>query len=152
MEVIRRHSKQVDPSLAHVHRLLLLVDQQPSDQVRPDETVPRTRFRLDQRLDPEAAAELVSAYEAGLSSHKLARQYNLSKTSVLKLLREPGVDVRYQGLTPDQIEQAARLYVGGLSLAQVGTQLGADRTTIWLALKKRGVTMRSPNAPGRPRR
>jgi len=68
--------------------------------------------------------------------------YNLGKGTVLRLLREQGVQLRRQRMSPDEVEQAIQLYGHGLSIATVGAQLGYGDGTIWRALKRAGVTMR----------
>ena len=65
----------------------------------PQDPPPRVH-KLDQRLDPTAIAEIVASYEAGMSSVKLMRTYGLGKGSVLKLLREAGVQIRKPGPQP----------------------------------------------------
>ncbi|WP_218021184.1 MULTISPECIES: hypothetical protein [Nocardia] len=51
--------------------------------------------------------------------------------------------MRQQGLSEEQIDQAADLYEEGLTLKQVGAKLGADAGTVRLALIRRGVRMRA---------
>lgn len=111
-----------------------------------------TRFKLEQRLDPETVARLVADYEAGVPTTQLTSQYRLGKSSVLRLLAEAGVVMRKQPMTPEQIDKAVALYEGGLAHRQVAAQLGLDRTTVWQALKAHGVVFRSANEPGRRRR
>ena len=43
----------------------------------PSEPAPKTH-KLDQRLSPELIAELIAAYESGLPTNKLMKQFNLS--------------------------------------------------------------------------
>lgn len=57
-----------------------------------------------------------------------------------------GVSMRQQGLSEDQIDQAAELYEQGQTLKQVGPKLGVDAGTVRLALLRRGVLMREPVA------
>jgi DNA-directed RNA polymerase specialized sigma24 family protein len=52
------------------------------------------------------------------------------------------VSIRNQGLSDDQIAEAAQHYASGLSLAKIGARFGVDHGTVWRALKKRGVKMR----------
>lgn len=68
--------------------------------------------------------------------------YHLGKGTVLRLLREHGVQLRNQRMTAAEIEQAIQLYGQGLSLAAVGAKLGYDHGTIWRALKGAGVPRR----------
>ncbi len=68
--------------------------------------------------------------------------YNLGKGTVLRLLREHGVQLRRQRMTAAEIEQAIQLYQAGNSLVAVGAKLGYDHGTIWQALKRAGVPRR----------
>jgi hypothetical protein len=87
-------------------------------------------------------AEIVSRYEAGEPSTAIAASHELSKGSVIRLVREAGIPIRNQGLTNDQVAEAAPLYASGLSLAKIGVRLGVDHGTVWRQLRKRGVKMR----------
>lgn len=72
--------------------------------------------------------------------------YNLGKGTVLRLLREHGVQLRNQRITQDEVSQAIRLYGQGLSLVTVGEQLGYDARTIHRALRRSGVPRRDSHA------
>ncbi len=65
--------------------------QQPSPPTGP--------FKLSQRLTAETIEMIVTRYEAGEPSTSLMKAFNLSKGSVLKVLREAGVTMRNQGLS-----------------------------------------------------
>lgn len=106
---------------------------------------PPRRHKLDQRLNAEQLAEMVAAYEAGSHSAELSRSFGVGKTSVIKILREAGVKIRRQGLTPEQAAQAEQLYRSGLSMGRVADELGTRASTICFVLRQRAV-------PTRPRR
>lgn len=99
-------------------------------------------FKLAQRLDTASKATIIARYRSGESSTSLAAVFGVSKNSVIKLLRDAGVPIRRQGLTNEQIDDAARLYEAGQSLAKIGRQLGVDHGTVWRQLKNCGVRMR----------
>ena len=65
--------------------------------------------RLDRKLSPEIAAQLVADYESGTPSTHLTMIYGLGNGSVLKLLRDAGVQLRNQGLSEDKLDEAASL-------------------------------------------
>ena len=128
-----------------VKRLLDLVPELPEV---PGPPLPSTRpvrriHKLDSRVDGELIARLVAEYEAGTPSTQLMGMFGLSKASVLKLLREAGVEIRRQGLDEAGIQAAIQLYRSGLSLKIVGAQLGVDGETVRLVLRKAGVSRRS---------
>jgi DNA invertase Pin-like site-specific DNA recombinase len=113
------------------------------------EAIPPEPFKLAQRLKPDTVAEIIALYEAGEPSTALAASFNLSKGSVIKILREAGIQIRNQGLTQDQIAKAAQLYRSGYSLAQIAAHLGVDHGTVWRQLRKHGVKMRDTHGQER---
>jgi Mor family transcriptional regulator len=52
--------------------------------------------------------QLVADYKAGVHTPELVTKYVLSKTSVLKILRDNHVTIRRQSMTPEQISAATR--------------------------------------------
>lgn len=120
----------------------------PSDRSTKS-TEPQPPFKLDQRLKSEIVAEIVARYEAGEPSTAIANLFDLSKGSVIRLLRDAGVTIRNQGMTDDQIAEAGQLYGAGLSLAKIGVKFGVDHGTVWRALKKRDVKMRDTHGRDR---
>ena len=66
----------------------------------------------------------------------------MSKTRVATTLREQGVLLRRQGLTDEQVSEAAQLYDEGKSLANLGAHFGVSHATIANVLKKHGVRLR----------
>lgn len=111
----------------------------------PSEPAPTTH-KLDQRLTPELIAELAAAYESGLSTNKLMRQYDLSKGSVLKLLREAGVKLRNQGIPNEAAAEVTRLYVEQeWSSLRIGDRYGCDGETVRKFLKRHNVQIRPRN-------
>lgn len=105
--------------------------------------------RLTLRFGPDDLARLVADYQAGVPTTELVTRYGLGKGSVLRLLREQGVTIRYQSPTTEQVDQAVQLYATGLSLAAVGDHLGFSAHTIRRALLAAGV--RTRDSHGRER-
>jgi hypothetical protein len=110
--------------------------------------IPRVHA-AQRRLSPGTIQQLITDYQAGTPSTQLMLTYHLGKGTVLRLLREHGVQLRNQRITPDEVEQAIQLYGQGLSLTAVGATLGYDHGTIWRALKRAGVTMRDTHGRDR---
>jgi transcriptional regulator of aromatic amino acid metabolism len=84
----------------------------------------------------------VARYQAGETTQQVGTRYGISKTRVATILREQGVTVRRQGLTDEQVTEAATLYVSGKSLAWLGTRFGVSHTTVAVVLRHRGVQLR----------
>jgi hypothetical protein len=139
--VLARYARehQLSKQLQRTHRLLHSVD---LDRQSAPLLPPRPSFKLPQRLTPVVIDQLVAGYETGQTIEELVSQYKVGHGSVVRLLHEHGVAMRNQGLSPEQIEQAAKHYQDGWSVAKVGKHLEVDGTTAWTALKKAGVQMR----------
>ena len=144
VELVGRYSKLPDPCRIEQ----LLTDLRTSKPQKPS-SVPSRRHRLADRLGPEVIAAIIAQYEAGAPSTQLGRDYGISKESVLRLLKDSGVKLRRQGLSPTQAKDVVRLYESGLSLVQVGQALRVDPSTAHLELKRVGVRMRPPHERGR---
>ena len=61
-------------------------------------------------------------YDAGETSEQIGVRYGISKTRIALVLREQSVAIRRQGLTAEQVTEAAELYVSGRSLAWLGSR------------------------------
>jgi len=84
----------------------------------------------------------VAAYEAGASVPKLQQRFGSSKSAVVSILREHGVEMRRQPMDEAQLARVIELYESGLSIRQVAAQLGLPKTTVQNALAKTDVVMR----------
>jgi DNA-directed RNA polymerase specialized sigma24 family protein len=155
MELLQRYSKldSFQRSVAILTKSLVRShDGSFHSPSRRHPAAPPKPFKLDQRLKPQAIAEIITRYEAGEPSTVIAKSFGLSKGSVIKLLRDAGVPIRNQGLTSEQVTEAARLYVSGQSLAQIAAHLGVDHGTVWRALKQHGVRMRDTHGRSQGRK
>lgn len=68
--------------------------------------------------------------------------------SIVKVLREAGINVRYPRITESELRRATMLYNDGYSLVEVGRRLGRDHSTTYKAMKRAGIKMRDSH--GRP--
>ena len=62
-----------------------------SSNLRPPDPIVRD---IRRRLGNETILKLIQDYKAGSSTIQLRKKYGLSKTSILKLLAEHGVEMR----------------------------------------------------------
>jgi transposase len=129
---MRRYSKL--PSLdlpARIAQKTAPVARQPAARPR----------RVSHRLGAEAIEQLVTDYLAGATTRDLAARYELSKTTVTRLLRQRGA-VRTRGLTTEQITLGLELYALGYSVARAAEALDVHVNTLYGALTRAGVEMR----------
>lgn len=127
---------------SRLRRLVEMIDKSANTQVREPVALPAPH-RLDQRLDAAVVGELVADYQAGVATSDLRQRYGLSQGSVLKLLREHDVTMRWQGLQESDKVVVAELYRDGATLAQLGTQFGVSPNVVRRVLLAAGVAMRS---------
>jgi response regulator of citrate/malate metabolism len=75
-----------------------------SENLDPDSTplpAPRVPWKTTDRLTEEQVDELIARYEAGETSRELASAFAISKTAVVRLLRDNCVEIRPRGAQPD---------------------------------------------------
>jgi uncharacterized protein (DUF433 family) len=89
-------------------------------------------------------ARLIAAYQAGTKINQLATDFGINRNTVSSILRSSGVEPRRQGLSADDIAEAASLYLAGWSLASIGNQFGCTAETVRQALHRTGAQRRKP--------
>jgi hypothetical protein len=124
-----------------LRRMVEMTDRSAKMHVREAVTLPQTQ-QVDRRLSAETFAELVQAYRNGVATTQLRQRHELSQGSVIKILREHGVEMRGQGLTDGDAPTAAQLYRSGATLAQLGERFGVSPNAVRRALVSAGVAMR----------
>jgi hypothetical protein len=99
---------------------------------------PRRRAR---QLRTSEVALVVARYLVARSIRIVAREFQVSRTTVARILTEHGIDASRR-MTDAEISVAVELYEQRLSSAAIGQQLGRDNHTILKALRSRGVAIR----------
>ncbi|WP_425552581.1 helix-turn-helix domain-containing protein [Kocuria aegyptia] len=72
---------------------------------------------------------IVARYEAGETTTALAREYAISRSSILRLFSQRGVQKRVRGLTPEKEREALRLRAEGLIIRDVAKKIGCSYDT-----------------------
>jgi hypothetical protein len=72
----------------------------------------------DDPLVQDQIEHLIAAYQAGATVYDLAAQFGIARQTVSSILKRHGIPLRRQGLSPEQIDQAAQLYQDWWSLAR----------------------------------
>lgn len=127
-----KHSKPVIPTPV------------PTSPIANQRLARKAPHRLDRKVSPETAAQLIADYELGTSFTQLTKIYGIDKGSVLKLLKEAGVQMRHHGLPSDNLEEAASLYKDGCSLPQVAERFGCSVGSVRKEFRAHGVQIRLP--------
>lgn len=107
----------------------------------------RATLRRARQLRAAEAHLIVTRYLSVRNMRALAREFQVSRTTVARILTEHGIDTSRR-MTDAQISVAAELYEQGLSSSAVGQRLGFDNHTILNALRGHGVAIRP--AVGQP--
>ena len=89
-----------------------------------------------------AERAIVAEYKAGQTMKQIAARHNIRRVTVSEVLDRTDTTKRPKGMSPSQVDIAARLYESGLSLARVGAQLGFDAATIRTMLLRNGIGTR----------
>lgn len=103
---------------------------------------PAVFARMHRRLSPAERAELAQAYGEDQTVMVLADRFSISRTTVLKVLHDQGVELPYRKMDSAGVEEARRLYESGWSFARVGAHLGVDPKTVHNAFRRAGVPTR----------
>ncbi len=95
--------------------------------------------QLSRRLSAEQITNMITDYQAGLSSRQVADRYDISKQSALKILRQHQVTRPRSRITDERVYKAKALFDQGLSVAKAANKLGIPATTLTRAFRKRGL-------------
>lgn len=99
-------------------------------------------WRLSRRLDPSVAREIAVKYEAGEMTPALCTQYGLSKSGILRLLRDQGIALRRQPLTDKQVAIAKQFYAEKQPISTIAEHLDTSYNNVRQRLIKAGVQLR----------
>ncbi|WRS29515.1 helix-turn-helix domain-containing protein [Actinomycetaceae bacterium MB13-C1-2] len=93
-------------------------------------------------MPTETERAIVAEYQAGQTMKAIATKHSIHRVTVSEVLDRTGTPKRPKGMSPSEVDMAARLYESGLSLASVGAQLNFDATTIRTMLLRSGIATR----------
>lgn len=135
VELVGRYSNYTE-QIKRTKRLAALITK--TFPARPT-AVPAPVRRVTFRLDDELLQQLLTEYQAGCTGRELAERYGLARTTVIGLLREHGVAVRYPRVTPGETAEMVRLYRAGVRQVDIAARFGRDPGNIWHVLKRAGA-------------
>ena len=105
---------------------------------QPASRAPRRRAR---QLRAGEVDLVIARYFEIRSIRTVARDFQVSRTTIARILTENGIDASRR-MTEAQVTIAAKLYKQGVSSATIGHRLGFDNHTILKELRGRGVAIR----------
>lgn len=136
--------KHPEKTLEELQRLYAHIQASPEAERPSRET---HIHNVERRLGPEQVERLLAQYAAGDSAQEVGRAFSVGAASVMRLVRQHGLEVHEYKLTTSVIREAAALYESGLSVQRVATRLGVAKPSLLRALKAAGVVMRNPKPP-----
>ncbi|PRB66529.1 helix-turn-helix domain-containing protein [Arthrobacter sp. MYb213] len=132
VEVLAEYSRQ---SYRKIDRLSTAA--RALQRLKSGETQPRAikgerhsqRYRIADRFSSEDLAAIARRYQAGEQSTDLAKEHNIAKSTLLRLLIEQGVQTRQRGLTPEKEHEILRLRKQGLIIRDIAKRVGCSYDT-----------------------
>jgi hypothetical protein len=106
------------------------------------EPAPAPVRRISLRLDEQLVQQLLADYRAGRTGRELAEQYGLARSTVIGLLRQHGVAVRYPRVTPVEAAEMVRLYRTGMRQVDIAARFDRDPGNVWHVLEREGALRR----------
>lgn len=94
---------------------------------------------MNLRLDEQLIQQLLADYQAGRTGRELAQQYGLARSTVIELLRQHGVAVRYPRVTAEEAAEMVRLYQSGIRQVDIAARFGRAPGNIWHVLNRAGA-------------
>ena len=87
------------------------------------------RYRIADRFSSEDLAVIAQRYEAGEQSTDLAKEHNIAKSTLLRLLSKQGIQTRQRGLTPEKEREILRLRKQGFVIRDIAKRVGCSYDT-----------------------
>lgn len=95
-------------------------------------------------FSPEEIQNIISDYRSGKTGQELSIDYKCSKTTIIKLLKEQGVDVRKDKARAKLDDDAVIMMYQQMQTAeQIAKHFGVCKQVILQCLKEHGVKLRS---------
>jgi hypothetical protein len=99
---------------------------------------------MPHKLTAAQLSEATERYLAGESVPDLAKAFGVHRATMVRRLRDSGVEIRFRVVSDDDLDEARRLYESGLSLATVGERFGVAAWTMLSVFRRAGVPTRPP--------
>lgn len=143
MEVLQAYSSR-GRHYENRFNTILKTTANPTTRKKPRQHAGKSSAKIVHRLTAADQADIAARYSQGASSRRLAESYSVSKTSIVNILREAGVPIRYQSLDDSQVQELIQCYVAGASLAVVGKIYDVSAETVRNLLKRHNIALRKP--------
>lgn len=94
---------------------------------------------------PEETQKIIMAYQSGKASYELGTEFNCSKTTIVKLLKQQGITLRKSGRARAKVDskKVIKMYREMHTIKEIAKSLNVDTQVISRCLKENGIKLRS---------
>lgn len=119
-------------------------DNNENDYYEGKTVVKRLQRPYSRIFSPEETEKIVAAYQLGKFCHELGDEYKCSKTTIIKLLRQQGIDVRRDKKRAKVDDnKAIVMYEQMHTIKEIADYFGVCPKIISNCLKEHGIKLRS---------
>ena len=87
---------------------------------------------------------MIAAYQSGINTNELARQYGCDRKTICNQLKKRGVEVSINKIKSEEaVRRIIILYEENHTIEEIAKQFGVSAATINKLLHKHGVSIRS---------
>lgn len=106
-----------------------------------------TRKKYAQKINEKQCAEIVKLYQQDVSTIKLAKQFNVQKSTIQKILEKNKIDIKgakyfNKKITLEQEAEIMDYYNKGFSISKTSQLVNVNRSTIKLVLDRNNIETR----------
>lgn len=116
-----------------------------SDYYTDKKKVDRLQQPYQRAFTPEEIRKIVTAYQSGKASYELGIEFNCSKTTIVKLLKQQGITIRKSGRARAKVDskKVIKMYREMHTIKEIAKSLNVDTQVISRCLKGNGIKLRS---------
>jgi IS30 family transposase len=93
---------------------------------------------IARRLRAQTVHQMAAEYEAGASAAEVSQRYGVAKSTVLRLLRQASVPVRFPRLSSADADRIADMYVRGMPQTEIAKAVKRSPSAVWHVLRRQG--------------
>ena len=106
----------------------------------PNLTIKTITQQQKHEFSEKEISEIVEKYQTGESTYDLAGQYSCHRSTIAKLLKKRGVEVKVEKI---DAAEAIRMYESGSTAKEIANKYHMSDNAVSRRLKKAGVKMRT---------
>ena len=97
------------------------------------------RYNFKRKVSKEDHSTIAERYQKGESTPKLAKEFNVSRERICKILDGMNVERRSKKISKKEIEQVLSLYSMDHSVCSISEEIGRSQSTIVSVLSDKGI-------------